>query len=124
MGEPINQEAWNWFHNVIGEGRCDLIDTWWQTETGGVALAPRPSAPAAPLAPSKPQRPMFGMRPVLLDERGAVLEGNDVSGALCLATPWPGMARTVFGDHKVTHLSLKAALFVSLGLINIESPSD
>jgi len=100
VGEPINQEAWNWFYSVIGEGRCDLIDTWWQTETGGVALAPRPSAPNAPLAASKPQRPMFGMNPVLLDEKGKVLSGNDVSGALCLGTPWPGMARTVFGDHK------------------------
>jgi len=100
VGEPINQEAWNWFYNVIGESRCDLVDTWWQTETGGVALAPRPSAPDAPLAPSKPQRPMFGMKPVLLDEKGKPLDGNDVSGALCLATPWPGLARTVFGDHK------------------------
>ena len=76
VGEPINQEAWNWFFSVIGEGRCDLIDTWWQTETGGVALAPRPSAPNAPLAASKPQRPMFGMNPVLLDEKGKVLSGK------------------------------------------------
>ena len=100
VGEPINQEAWNWFHSVIGEGRCDLVDTWWQTETGGVAIAPRPSAPGAPLSPSKPQRPMFGMKPELLDEKGSVLTGNDVSGALCLGVPWPGIARTVFGDHK------------------------
>ena len=76
VGEPINQEAWNWFYSVIGEGRCDLIDTWWQTETGGVALAPRPSAPNAPLAASKPQRPMFGMNPVLLDDKGNVLTGE------------------------------------------------
>ena len=96
VGEPLNLEAWNWFHNVVGESRCDLIDTWWQTETGGVALAPRPSAPGAPLVPSKPQRPMFGMKPVLMDE---MVEGDDVTGALCLATPWPGMARTVLGDH-------------------------
>ena len=100
VGEPINQEAWSWFHEVVGEGRCDLIDTWWQTETGGVAIAPRPSAPAAPLSPSKPQRPMFGMKPELLDEKGAILTGNNVSGALCLGVPWPGIARTVFGDHK------------------------
>jgi len=100
VGEPLNQEAWNWFHGIVGEGRCDLVDTWWQTETGGVAIAPRPSDIGAPLAPSKPQRPMFGMNPVLVDEKGTVLEGNNQSGALCMGTPWPGIARTVFGDHK------------------------
>jgi len=100
VGEPLNQEAWNWFYSVVGEGRCDLVDTWWQTETGGVAIAPRPSAPGAPLAPSKPQRPMFGMNPVLVDDKGKVVEGNGVSGALCMGTPWPGIARTVHGDHK------------------------
>jgi len=100
VGEPLNQEAWHWFHSVVGEGRCDLVDTWWQTETGGVAIAPRPSAPGAPLAPSKPQRPMFGMNPVLMDEKGKLLEGNSVNGALCMGTPWPGIARTVHGDHK------------------------
>ena len=100
VGEPLNQEAWHWFYSVVGEGRCDLVDTWWQTETGGVAIAPRPSAIGAPLAPSKPQRPMFGMNPVLMDDKGNVLEGNNMSGALCLGTPWPGIARTVHGDHK------------------------
>jgi len=100
VGEPLNQEAWHWFYNVVGEGRCDLVDTWWQTETGGVAIAPRPSAVGAPLAPAKPQRPMFGMNPVLMDDKGKVLEGTSKSGALCLGTPWPGIARTVHGDHK------------------------
>ena len=84
----------------MGEGRCDLVDTWWQTETGGVAIAPRPSAPGAPLRPGKPQRPMFGMNPVIMDEKGRPQEGVGVQGALCMATPWPGMARTVQGDHK------------------------
>jgi len=100
VGEPLNQEAWHWFYSVVGEERCDLVDTWWQTETGGVAIAPRPSAIGAPLAPSKPQRPMFGMNPVLMDEKGNELKGNNVSGALCMGTPWPGIARTVHGDHK------------------------
>ena len=96
VGEPLNQEAWQWFHQVVGGGQCDLVDTWWQTETGGVAIAPRPSAPGAPLRPGKPQRPMFGMNPVILDSDGRPLEGNSVSGALCLGTPWPGIARFSF----------------------------
>jgi len=99
VGEPLNQEAWHWFHQVVGEGRCDIIDTWWQTETGGIAISPRPSAHDAPLAPGKPQRPMFGMNPVLVNDKGAVLEGLGVEGGLCLGTPWPGIARTLFQDH-------------------------
>ena len=93
VGEPLNQEAWQWFHQVVGGGQCDLVDTWWQTETGGVAIAPRPSSPGAPLRAGKPQRPMFGMNPVILDSDGCPLEGPNVSGALCLGTPWPGIAR-------------------------------
>jgi len=100
VGEPLNQEAWQWFHQVVGGGRCDLVDTWWQTETGGVAIAPRPSSPAAPLRAGKPQRPMFGMNPVILDSEGRPLEGPGVSGALCLGTPWPGIARSVHGNHQ------------------------
>jgi len=99
VGEPLNQEAWHWFHQVVGGGRCDLIDTWWQTETGGVAIAPRPSSPGAPLSPGKPQRPMFGINPVIMDQSGQPMTGLGVSGALCLGTPWPGIARTVHGDH-------------------------
>jgi len=100
VGEPLNQEAWNWFYSVVGEERCDLIDTWWQTETGGVAIAPRPSAPGARLEPGKPQRPMFGMSPALLDDKGKELSGGGVNGALCMSVPWPGIASTVHGDHK------------------------
>ena len=70
------QEAWHWFHKVVGEGRCDIIDTWWQTETGGIAIAPRPSATGAPLAPSKPQRPMFGIQPVLGKENNHFYQLN------------------------------------------------
>ena len=69
VGEPLNKDAWHWFHDLVGEGRCDLVDTWWQTETGGVTIAPRPSQPGAPLEPGKPQRPMFGINPVLIDEK-------------------------------------------------------
>jgi len=100
VGEPINHEAWQWYYDVIGDKRCDVVDTWWQTETGGIAISPRPSAPSAPLTPGKPQRPMFGINPVLLDDKGNVVEGNDANGALCLATPWPGIARTLYGDHE------------------------
>jgi len=99
VGEHLNPEAWHWYHHVVGEDRCDIIDTWWQTETGGVAISPRPSAPSAPLAPGKPQRPMFGIKPVLMDDKGRPVEGQSVAGALCLATPWPGIARTLYGDH-------------------------
>ena len=99
VGEPLNHEAWSWFNDLIGEGRCDLVDTWWQTETGGIAISPRPSAAGAEIIAAKPMRPMFGMQPVLLDDQGGEIRGNDVNGALCLKTPWPGMARTVFGDR-------------------------
>ncbi|XP_063247823.1 acetyl-coenzyme A synthetase 2-like, mitochondrial isoform X4 [Prinia subflava] len=100
VGEPINKEAWQWFHQVVGEGRCALVDTWWQTETGGICIAPRPSEEEAEIVPAMAMRPFFGIVPVLMDEKGEVLEGNDVSGALCIAQPWPGMARTIHGDHQ------------------------
>ncbi|XP_030124745.4 acetyl-coenzyme A synthetase 2-like, mitochondrial [Taeniopygia guttata] len=100
VGEPINKEAWQWFYEVVGEGRCTLVDTWWQTETGGICIAPRPSEEKAEIVPAMAMRPFFGIVPVLMDENGEVIEGNDVSGALCIAQPWPGMARTIHGDHQ------------------------
>ena len=93
LGEPLNHEAWMWFNNLVGEGRCDLVDTWWQTETGGIAIAPRPSGQAADILPAKPMRPMLGMNPVLLNEHCQELKGNNVAGALCMKTPWPGIGK-------------------------------
>jgi len=99
VGEPINPEVWRWYHDVVGEGRCTVVDTWWQTETGGILITPLPGV--TPTKPGSATLPFFGVKPVIVDPAtGAVLEGNDVSGALCLATPWPGTARTVHGDHK------------------------
>lgn len=100
VGEPINHEAWHWFNDVVGEGRCTLADTWWQTESGGIMISPRPSAPGAPVNPGMPMRPMFGIRPVLCDPSGKEMEGGGVEGALCVGSIWPGIARTVYGDHK------------------------
>ncbi|KAB5561873.1 hypothetical protein PHYPO_G00011540 [Pangasianodon hypophthalmus] len=100
VGEPINHEAWDWFYSVVGERRCPLVDTWWQTETGGVCIAPRPAEPGAEIRPAMAMRPFFGIKPALLDEKGQVLTENDVSGALCIGQPWPGMARSIFGDHQ------------------------
>merc|ERR1719328_579812 len=100
VGEPINNEAWHWLNNVIGNGKCDIVDTWWQTETGGICISPRPSEESAPIVPAMPMRPLLGMNPVLLDDKGKEIpETSNVSGALCLKTPWPGIARTVYGDH-------------------------
>jgi acetyl-CoA synthetase len=96
VGEPINPEAWLWFHDVVGERRCPIIDTWWQTETGGAMIAPMPGATA--LKPGSATRPFFGVRPQLLDTAGVVLDG-EVEGALVLADSWPGQMRTVWNDH-------------------------
>ena len=99
VGEPINPEVWRWYHDVIGDGRCTVVDTWWQTETGGILITPLPGV--TPTKPGSATLPFFGIKPVIVDPAtGVVLEGNNVSGALCLGTPWPGQARTVFGDHK------------------------
>nr|XP_023481754.1 acetyl-coenzyme A synthetase 2-like, mitochondrial isoform X2 [Equus caballus] len=100
VGEPINLEAWEWLHKVVGDSRCTLVDTWWQTETGGICIAPRPSEEGAEILPGMAMRPFFGIIPVLMDEKGNVVEGGDVSGALCLSQAWPGMARTIYGDHQ------------------------
>jgi acetyl-CoA synthetase len=97
VGEPINPEVWKWYHDVVGEGRCAVVDTWWQTETGGIMITPLPGA--TPTKPGSATLPFFGVEPVLVDDQGRVLEGNDVRGNLCLGRPWPGQARTIWGDH-------------------------
>jgi acetyl-CoA synthetase len=97
VGEPINPEVWRWYHDVVGDGRCAVVDTWWQTETGGILISPLPGA--TPCKPGSATLPLFGVEPVLLDDDGNELEGNDVSGNLCIKRPWPGQARTIYGDH-------------------------
>ncbi len=97
VGEPINPEAWLWYYNIVGEGRCPIVDTWWQTETGGVMITPLPGATA--LKPGSAARPFFGVEPVLVDGEGARLEG-EATGNLCIAASWPGQMRTVHGDHE------------------------
>ena len=98
VGEPINPEAWNWYNDVVGGGRCPIVDTWWQTETGGHLMTPLPGAHAT--KPGAAQYPFFGVNPVVLDPAaGTVIEGDDVEGVLCIASSWPGQMRTVWGDH-------------------------
>ncbi len=97
VGEPINPEAWRWYHQVVGNERCPIVDTWWQTETGGIMIAPLPGA--TPLKPGSATLPFFGIEPVLLDEKGNELHENNVSGLLAIKKPWPGMARTIQNDH-------------------------
>lgn len=97
VGEPINPEAWLWYYNVVGDGRCPIVDTWWQTETGGALITPLPGATA--LKPGSATRPFFGIKPVLMDSDGKVLEGA-TSGNLCLEDSWPGQMRTVYGNHQ------------------------
>ena len=96
VGEPINPEAWDWYYQVVGEERCPVIDTWWQTETGGILITPLPGA--TPLKPGAATRPFFGVKPVIVDNDGNELEGP-CEGNLCMADAWPGMMRTVFRDH-------------------------
>ena len=97
VGEPINPEAWLWYHRVVGDSRCPIVDTWWQTETGGILISPLPGATA--LKPGSATKPLFGVRPQLVDADGKVLEGA-ASGNLCLLDSWPGQMRTVYGDHQ------------------------
>ncbi|MEY4375504.1 MAG: acetate--CoA ligase [Pseudomonadota bacterium] len=97
VGEPINPEAWEWYHRVVGERRCPVVDTWWQTETGGVLISPLPGA--TPLKPGSATRPLPGVRPALVDNEGRVLEGA-TDGNLVLLDSWPGQMRSVFGDHQ------------------------
>ena len=99
VGEPINPEAWRWYHRNAGKGRCPIVDTWWQTETGGILIAPLPGC--TPLKPGSATFPFFGIKPVILDpQSGEELEGNGVSGVLAIKEPWPGQMRTVYGDHE------------------------
>jgi len=97
VGEPINPEAWMWYYNVVGDGRCPIVDTWWQTETGGIMITPLPGATA--LKPGSATRPFFGIQPQLVDGDGGILEGA-VSGNLCIVDSWPGQMRSVYGDHE------------------------
>ncbi|PPR23045.1 MAG: Acetyl-coenzyme A synthetase [Alphaproteobacteria bacterium MarineAlpha10_Bin3] len=96
VGEPINPEAWHWYYNVVGEGRCPIVDTWWQTETGGIMITPLPGATAT--KPGSATRPFFGIKPVVVDGDGKVMDGA-AAGVLCIADSWPGQMRTLYGDH-------------------------
>ena len=98
VGEPINPEAWNWYNNVVGDGRCPIVDTWWQTETGAHLLTPLPGATA--LKPGSATKPFFGGQPVLLDDEGNEIDGNPAQGNLAFKHPWPSQMRSVYGDHK------------------------
>ena len=97
VGEPINPEAWEWYHRVVGDGRCPIVDTWWQTETGGILITPLPGATR--LKPGSATLPFFGIMPQIVDAEGKVLDGA-TSGNLCIADSWPGKMRTVYGDHE------------------------
>ena len=97
VGEPINPEAWEWYYHVVGDGRCPIVDTWWQTETGGILITPLPGA--TELKPGSATRPFFGIKPEVVDAEGNVLEGA-CSGNLVIADSWPGQMRTVYGDHE------------------------
>ncbi|XP_077998760.1 acetyl-coenzyme A synthetase 2-like, mitochondrial [Glandiceps talaboti] len=99
VGEPLNHEAWQWYYDVVGEKRCTLVDTWWQTETGGILISPRPSEPDGELQLG-PMRPLPGIQPALMHDMHHELPGNDVYGALCIRQPWPGIATTIYGDHQ------------------------
>ncbi len=97
VGEPINPEAWLWYYNVVGEGRCPIVDTWWQTETGGILISPLPGA--TDLKPGSASKPLFGIQPAIVDSEGNVLEGA-TEGNLIITDSWPGQMRTVYGDHQ------------------------
>ncbi len=98
VGEPINEEAWHWYHDHVGKGRCPIVDTWWQTETGGIMISP--IAGVTPTKPSYATLPLPGIHPIIVDAEGKELKGNSVEGNLCIRAPWPGMARTIYGDHE------------------------
>ncbi|GEP51849.1 acetyl-coenzyme A synthetase [Flavobacterium noncentrifugens] len=98
VGEPINEEAWHWYNDHVGGKRCPLVDTWWQTETGGILISPVPFV--TPTKPTYATLPLPGIQPVLMDEKRNEIEGNQVVGSLCIKFPWPGIARTIWGDHQ------------------------
>ena len=98
VGEPINEEAWNWYNEKIGDSNAPIVDTWWQTETGGIMISP--IATVTPTKPCFATLPLPGIQPILVDENGKEIEGNNVSGNLCIKFPWPGMLRTTYGDHE------------------------
>jgi acetyl-CoA synthetase len=113
VGEPINPEAWGWYHRVVGEGRCPIVDTWWQTETGGILISPLPGA--TDLKPGSATRPLFGVKPAVVDGSGQFLEGA-AEGALVITDSWPGQMRTVWGDHErffQTYFTTYAGLYFS-----------
>jgi len=101
VGEPINPEAWEWYYNVVGDERCPIVDTWWQTETGGILISPLPGATA--LKPGSATRPFFGITPALMDDDGKIIDEQPASGNLVITTSWPGQMRTVYGDHDRFH---------------------
>ena len=98
VGEPIKEPEWNWYNEIIGKGKCPIVDTWWQTETGGILISPMPGA--FPTKPGSATFPFFGIQPVLLDDDGSEINGNDVSGLLAIKSSWPGQMRTIYGDQK------------------------
>ena len=98
VGEPIKEPEWLWYYNVVGDGRCPIVDTWWQTETGGILMTPLPAV--TPLKPGSATFPFYGIEPVILDEEGKEVEGNPARGYLCIKTAWPGVMRTVYGNHE------------------------
>jgi acetyl-CoA synthetase len=98
VGEPINPEAWEWYYHVVGDERCPIVDTWWQTETGSHLITPLPGA--TPLKPGSATRPFFGVQPVLLDDQGKEIDGNPATGNLAIKFPWPSQMRSVYGDHQ------------------------
>src|SRR5215204_5197578 len=97
VGEPINPDSWEWYYRIVGDGRCPIVDTWWQTETGGILISPLPGATA--LKPGSATLPLPGVRPMLVDGEGTELTGA-AEGNLCLSDSWPGQMRTVYGDHE------------------------
>src|SRR5690606_22424289 len=98
VGEPINEEAWHWFYKNIGKEQIPIVDTWWQTETGGIMISNL--AGVTPQKPSYATLPLPGVQPIFVDEKGNEIKGNNVEGNLCIKAPWPGMIRTTYGDHE------------------------